>query len=471
MMLILFFALPVLLSVLLPRQWVGALVATMAAVWVILCIDLSRVHPGAGDMFGMALLFLLSMLVLGILGLRYVFAWRKRLSDPPGVSQRWSRTYVFGMLALLSAMLLTALVVQLCNAWFHSGWITHLAVAFTGIAWWVLVPMLWRLASLQGVRSRYLAHVVRWVGAVAMILALTWSVQSGQRVAQVAQATAGVQAYCLLSATEQGLQPVTGLLDLSGFSMQAGRGAMRHAQMATGSVQSPVWHYWSYRKAAFESELLGGVLTCEPQTDYAAKVPWLATGDTLHAGVHGRDTVFWLAGGQWRIPYDYMGRGSDKPVRMHFYANGKDFGPSQELLVRSGPQPWSQIALMVNVTLCAPGKIHDWYQPGNAHTQVRTLSTAYGLDKQEVVISANQVPRIQYLEKDANGTPTTWIACDGPNASCHHAYVRDGMRVEFMHPMADLPDWRNRQDALWHRIQSFAITWPVTATRNCTPRS
>lgn len=470
MPLILFFAIPVLLSVLVPRQWVGALVATLAAVWVILCIDFSRVHGGPGDMLGMALLSMLAMLVLGVLWLRHVLAWSNSPADSPGPSQRWARAYMVGLFALVCAVLLTALVVQLFNGWFQSAWLTHLVVAFAAIFWWMLPPIVWRAASMQAEGSFHLAQVVRWVGAVAMALALAWSVQSGQRVAQVAQASAGGQAYCLLSATEQGLQPVTGLLDLSGFSMQAGRGAVRHAQMATGSVQSPVWRYWSYRKAAFESDFMGGVLTCAPQTDYAAKLPWLAADDTLRASVHGRDTVFWLAGGQWRIPSAYVGRGSTYPDRVHFYAHGKDFGPPQEPLVRSGPQPWSLIELTVNVTLCAPEKIHNWYQSGNAHNQVRTLSTAYGLDQQEVVTTANQVPRIQYLEKDANGTPTTWIACDGPNAGCRHAYVRDGMRVEFMHPIADLPSWKHLQDALWQRVQSFAVTWPDTARRNCTPR-
>jgi hypothetical protein len=469
MLLILFFAIPVLLSVLVPRQWVGALVATLAAVWVILFIDLGRVHAGPADMFGMALVVLLTMLVLGIVGLRYVFAWRTRPADLPGLSQRWARAYVVGLFALVCAVLLTALVVQLFNGWFQSAWLTHLAVAVTAIAWWVLSLIVWRGASMQAAGSLHLAQVVRWVGAVAMVLALAWSMQSVQRVVQVAQASAGGQAYCLLSATEQGLQPVTGLLDLSGFAMQAGRGAMRHAQMATGSVQSPQWRYWSYREAAFESDFMGGVLTCEPQTDYAAKLAWFAADDTLRASVHGRDTAFWLAGGHWEIPYGYLGRGSAYPDRVHFYAHGNDFAPPQAPLARSGPQTWSQIAAHVDVTMCAPEKIHDWYQPGNTFNQVRTLSTAYGLDKQEVVSTANQVPRIQYVEKDAHGGPVTWLACDGPDANCTHAFVRDGMRVKFMHRFTELPQWRQLQDALWQRIQSFAVTWPETAVRNCTP--
>jgi len=402
----------------------------------------------------MFLLTALMQLMLLILGLRYLFAWRKKPLDVSGRSHRWARVYLYGLAALVGAVLLAAVLVKVCNALFHSGLITHGAVVVLAVGWWVLGR-----------------KVVRWVGAVAIVLALAWSVYSAQRVAHAAQVAAGGQAYCLLSATEDGLQPASSMLDLAGFSLQAGRGAMRHAQLATGTVQAPVWSYWSYREAGFVSESLGGVLTCVPQADNAAKLPWWGKRPVSGVGAQSPDSVFWLAGGQWRIPQGYAGQAGDKPASLQFYAHGKDFGPPPGPLVRHGPQPWAQIAQTVTVTLCAPEKIHPWYQPGDAQNQVRTVNTVHGLDLQEIVTAANEVPRMQFVEKDAaSGTPVTWMACDGPQASCHHAFVRDGMRVEFMQAAADLPQWKNLQDALWHRIQSFATTWPDTALRQCAPR-
>ena len=430
-------------------------------------------HTRAGDMFGMALLSLLMVVMLVILGLRYLMNWHQTQSDPSLADQRRVRAYMWGLVALVSAVLLTAVVVQLCNAWWRTGWLTHLAVAIFALARWVVLPMGWRDKSLQSVWSLHPANVVRWVGSLAMVLALTWSLQSGQRVAQAAQEAAGGQAYCLLYATEDGLQLAISLLDMAGFSMQAGLGAMRHAQMATGNTQAPVWYYWSYRHASFVPERLGGVLLCDLQTDYTVKLPWLTDSRWLNDCTQSRpshqshDTQFWLAGGQWRIPYDFIGSASDKPARISFYAHGKDFGPPQGALVRSGAQSWTQIAQNVSVTLCTPEKIHDWYRPGDAKHQVRTLDVAYGLARQETLTAANQVPRIQYVEMGTSGAPMTWIACDGPNASCHHAYMRDGLRIQFMHAAADLPDWKNLQNALWHRVRSFAVTWPETATRSC----
>ncbi len=454
MLLILFFGLPILLSVLVPRLWAAPLLATLAVVWGVLSIDVSRMHGGAADVMGMFLLTALMQLMLLILGLRYVFAWRKQPLDVSGRSYRWARVYLYGVAGLVGAVLLAAVLVKVCNALFQSGLITHSAVVVLAVGLWVL--------------SR---NVVRWVGVVAIVLALAWSVYSAQRVAHAAQVAAGGQAYCLLSATEDGLQPVSSMLDLAGFAMQAGRGAMRHAQLATGTVQAPVWSYWSYREAGFVSESLGGVLTCVPQADYAAKLPWWGKRTGSGVGAQNPDSVFGLAGGQWRIPQGYAGQAGDKPASLQFYAHGKDFGPPPGLLVRNGPQPWAQIAQTVTVTLCAPEKIHPWYQPGDAQNQVRTVNTVHGLDLQEIVTAANEVPRMQYVEKHAaSGTPVTWMACDGPQASCHHAFVRDGMRVEFMQAAADLPQWKNLQDALWHRIQSFATTWPDTALRQCAPR-
>jgi len=470
MQIVLFFGLPVLLSVLVPRRWAGALLVTLALVWSVLFLDFSRVNAGFGDVFGMGLLSLLMVEMLVILGLRCGAHRHQTQLNPSGADQRGVRAYMWGLLALVSAVLLTTVVVQLSNAWWRTGWLTHLAVAICALAWWVVFPKVWRDKSLQTVWCLHPANVVRWVGVLVMALAVAWSWQSGQRVAQAAQEAAGGQAYCLLSATEDGLQPVTSVLDMAGFSMQAGRGAMRHAQMAIGSTQSPVWHYWSYRKASFVAEPMGGVLTCDLQTDYAARLPWVGGSRLLNSSNQSHqndDTQFWLAGGQWRLPHEFIGHASDKPARISFYAHGKDFGPPQGALVRSGPQSWAQIAQNVSVTLCTPEKIHDWYQPGDAKHQVRTLDVAYGLARQETLTSANQVPRIEYVEMGTSGAPLTWIACDGPHASCRHAYVRDGMRIQFMHAAAELPDWKNLQDALWHRVRSFAVTWPEAATRSC----
>nr|WP_315491780.1 hypothetical protein [uncultured Rhodoferax sp.] len=467
MFLILFVGLPVLVSVLVPRPWVRAFAATLCLVWLVMGIDFSRTRGGNAEMMGMVLLSALIQLMLLVLGLRYLFAWRKKPPVLFGWSYRWAQTYMVGLAALVGAVLLMALWVQVCNAVFQSGLLTHFAVAVLMLAWWVLLPRLWRGSLSDAVGSLHPANVSRWVGAAVMLAALTWSMVSAQRVAQAAQVAAQGQAYCLLSATESGLQPVTRLLDLAGFSLQAGRGAMRHGQLATGSVHAPFWAYWSYRESGFVTDAMGGVLTCDLQPHYAAKLPWWTSDHAVQASAASRESNFWLAGVQWRIPQAYKAQASDKPASLDFYASSKDFGPPTGTLVRSGPQPWSQIAQSVNVTLCAPKKIHPRYELGDAQNQVRTVSVNQGLAKQEIVTAANQVPRYQYVEQDAKGAPVTWLACDGPDASCNHAFVREGMYIRFVHAAADVPNWKSLQDALWQRIRTFAVTWPDAAMRQC----
>jgi hypothetical protein len=406
--------------------------------------------------------------MLVVLALRQMFTSGRKLPNPTLTNQRWPRAYVAGLLALAGALVLTAVLVQLCNTWWHTAWLTHLVVVVVALLVGVLIPLAWPQAPpLLSVWQLHPANVVRWICVLTMLLTVAWSLQSGRRVVQAAQQAAGGQAYCLMSATEDGLRPATSVLELAGFSMQAGRGATRHAQMASGSENLLSWRYWSYRQAAFVPEPMGGVLTCDVQPDYAAKLAWFA--ETLLQDAVGQDrgTPFWLAGGHWQIPPTFIGRASDKPASLSFYAHGKDFGPPQGVMVRSGSQSWEQIAQNVSVSLCPTEKIHVWYQPIDARHQVRTISIEHGLDKQEVVTAANQVPSIQYVEKDSNGEPLTWIACSGPNASCHHAFLRDGMNIQFMHAAKDLPDWKQMQDALWHRIRSFAVTWPEPAMRHC----
>lgn len=447
-----FLLLPLLLAALTPRHWVGALVATLAVGWLLVCIDFSSVYGGAADIMAMGVLGLMLSVMLAILALRYLFFWSRK--PAPVVSDAQRRVvggYLRTLFGAVAGVFVTFVLVRLSNAWWGTAWLTHVLVLCLALA------CLWVPIS-----------VARWATAVATLVCLGWSLQSGYRVVQAAEVAAGGQAYCLQAASGEGLRPVTAWMDLTGFAMQANRGAERHAQMATGSVQAPVWRYWSYRKAAFETENRGGVLTCDLRKQYTVALPWLAPASGSPTRLGQRDAEFWLAGGHWRIPYAFLGSASDKPATLEFYAQSKNFGPPQGDMARSGAQSWGQIAQNVNVSLCTPQKIHVWYQPEDARHQVRTLQVAHGLEQQEVLIDANHVPRVQWLEKDAGGTaPRTWIACDGPDASCHHAFVRDGMRIQFMHAAADLPHWKVMQDALWQRFQSFAVTWPTPTARQC----
>lgn len=469
MQVILFFGLPVLVSLLVPRQWMVALLVTVAFAWCVLILDFSRVHAGAGDVMGMGLLLLATLPMLVVLVLRQTFAFGKKLPNPTWATQRGERAYVSGLLAFAGGLVLTAVLVQLCNTWWSAAWLTHLVVVVVALLLWVLIPLAWPHApSMLLMWHLHPANVVRWVGVLTLLVTVAWSLQSGRRVVQAAQQAAGGQAYCLMAATEEGLRPAASVLDLSGFSMQAGRGATRHAQMATGSENQLSWRYWSYRQAVFVTEPLGGVLSCDLQTNFAAKLPWFAETPLQGAVEQDRGTSFWLAGGHWQIPASFIGRASDKPASLSFYAYGKDFGPPQGVMVRSGPQSWDQIAQNVSVALCPTEKIHVLYQPMDARHQVRTVGREHGLDKQEVLTAANQVPSIQYVEPDSRGEAVTWIACNGPNDSCHHAFLRDGMTIQFMHAAKDLPDWQPMQDALWQRVRSFAVSWPQPAMRHCT---
>lgn len=447
-----FMLLPGLLAVLTPRHWVGALLASLGLGWVLVCIDFASVNGGAVDVMGLGLLGMVLMAVLFLLALRYLVFWRR--VPAPAVSnrqQRWISGYLHALLGAVAGALLTVVLVRTSNAWWGTAWLTHLLVLGAAAAClWVPIP------------------VARWSAALTVLVCTAWSLQSAHRVVQAAELEAGGQAYCLQAAGAEGLRPATAWMDLTGFAMQANANAERHAQMATGSARAPVWRYWSYRNAVFETEKRGGVLTCDLRTHYAAALPWLAPAGSAHARVGQPDAEFWLASGHWRIPYAYMGSAQDKPPTLRFFANGTDFGPPQGTLARTGAQSWVQIAQSVSVSLCTPDKIHVAYAAGGPRQQVRTLQVAHGLEQQEVLTDANQVPRVQWLEKAADSTaPRTWIACDGPKASCHHAFMREGLQIQFMHAAADLPKWKALQDGLWQRLRSFAVIWPATAARPC----
>lgn len=450
---------PAALAFVVPRPWLPAYTLGMAYFGGIVWVDSSRVHADFVDALGMAMF---SLLALGAAG-GLVARWSLVASRPARTSEP-SRTGLpaaagWGLLALAPAAAITAMAVSMARAWGASALALHAGVLVVAAAWWLALSQFVPRGLSGSAHWLHPAQVMRASGALAMVLAVAWSLGVAAEVTEAAESAAEGAPYCIEVPGPDGLRPARSRFDLSGFQLQAGKSSIRHAVLAVGSPRSPRWFYWSYRKEAFFPEFLGGVLRCEPVVAHARTLAWLssAPADPVDA--------FWLAGGRWRIPAEWHPAMGDAPPRILVRLQGRRFEPLTD--TRIDPRSWDFIRQTVTVTLCTPERLHSWHVPHeDVNYRLRTVGLEHRLVQQEV-LSRGGPPRIQQLHPDA-AAATTWIQCDGD--WCRHAFQREGRVVDFMHPASDLPIWEDLESALWQRVKGLALEWPTAPARFCDAR-
>jgi len=460
---------PLAFALLIPRLWLVPCSVLVLLAFTVLWIDEQRMQCGScgGPFSGLGFAFLAIALAGFIVGavVRALIAFFKPAKTFSPGEVRATNLLTWALVSATMAVLTTGLAVVLLNKMFDSGWVTHLGICLLALAWFFGAPVIWRKGN--GAESVWysLLHpggVFRWAGAIAMFFLLAWSVRTVAAAQEAAELAADGRPYCLTISTETGQRPARTFWDLSGFSMQADRGgSSRHAALVTGDVRTPAWFYWSYRRGAFVLDFLGWPVTCEPQSNFAKNLPAMQP-------VRAVDTAasFWLGRGQWHIPAGYRGSGGDRPPVLYFYARGRDFEP---LPLRTGKLVYDMEMSNseVRVTLCDLERLHAWQAQNDSNHKVEPAGMEAGLEKQSVDSRGWSSRQFQFLGRDKTGRVSTWLHCYQGGNVCRHAFRRDGVVVEFQQPLAEFAQWKASQDAVWKRVQSFAVIWPDAEPERC----
>lgn len=435
-MFLLLLLVPLVLTALMPRRWLGPWFATLVLGFTLCWLDFSRVNARAADMFGMGFLMLMLSAVLAVGGVRWAIAAISRKVPAPAADLHVVHLYYAALGGPVAAALLLAAALHVVDRLWLGALALHVGAGAVAAGWWWAIPRVWRPPAVpHHVQARTMFRIT---GLAAMAVAVVWSMASSQRTLDAAQQQAQGRPYCLLSSSPHGMQPVGSRLDLSGFAARAGRGSNRHARMAVGPVDQPQWRYWSYRQSAWQADALPGVLTCQPVPDFAQSLPWWAPEPTRTDAMR-----FWMAGVAWSVPWVHLPTTyGDMPAFQYVPAPG--ISPSQAGWVR------------VNVRPCGRGPIHPWYLAPGAGDQLRILRSAQGLEQQELVTSRRAMPHVQWVGRDAAGEVTAWMQCHAASGTCHHAFKRDGIVVDFTHPETALPAWQRLEEEYWAQLRGFA---------------
>ena len=450
---VLFFALPWVL----PPRWLPACGVTVVYGAICIAIDENRAQCATCGSFGSSLAWAFLMLTGSGFFIGFVARLVSVNSSEEGKTTAGPSAFSSGATIALAAVGFACsavwLVVVTTKIWFDDGLWTH-GVVVVLIFGWVALGRI----NLEK-RERQAMRIFSGVGAVTTLCALAWSVQVSPQVIAAAEQAATDEPYCLLTSGRMGLRQVRSRFDLSGFVMQSGPISQRHATLAVGENRAPHWHYWSYRKEAFQPEFLGGVLTCDLQRNAAKDLGW------FQARTESDGQQFWLAGGRWHIPAQYRGGAGDRPPVVRFYANGLDFGPlpvsARKLNINS------EINAQVSVTLCELDKLHVWQAKTDINYTVEPAGMEADLEKQSVQSRGSSRKEFQYVGRNETGRISTWLLCQEGSDMCRHAFRREGVVVEFQHPRDQFVNWKDTQNAVWKRFKSFAVVWPDTGPQRC----
>jgi hypothetical protein len=458
---------PLAIALVIPRLWLVPCTFLVLLAFTVLWVQEQRMQclSCGGPFSGMGLVFLVIAAAGFLIGIaiRAVIAFFRPVGKVSPWNARAANLLTWALLSATLAVLATGLGVVLLNRMWDSGWGAHLGICLLALAWFFWTPFIWRIdgGAKPARHSRlHAGNVFRWIGALTMFLLLAWSVRSIEVVQDAAELAAADRPYCVNTSTEYGLRPARTLWDLSGFSMQADRGSLRHAALVIGDVRAPEWLYWSYRGGAFEPDFMGGPVTCEPQPGFAKNLPAMQPVQAIDSGAS-----FWLARGQWHIPADYRGGGRDRPPVLAFHAQGEDFQPLPALPLK--PAVMDLIQSEVSVTLCDLEMLHVWQAETDSNHKVKPAGMEAGLEKQSVESRGSSRKEFQYVGRDKTGRISTWLLCHEGGDICRHAFRREGMVVEFQYSRSRFTQWREMQDLAWKRFKSFAVVWPDTGPQSC----
>lgn len=275
-------------------------------------------------------------------------------------------------------------------------------------------------------------------------------------VAREAAELAGDEPYCLQVASGRSPYRQAGtLLDLSALTMK-GRFSRFHALLVVGDPASGAVYNWSYRRLGFEelpaSRNRGGfqfVLNCEPQTDFAARLPLVIPDVTGWTPVH-------FAGRQYRIPSEFQPRSDGVYARnLVIGAMAPDFRASADA-PDSGP---NVLHRLVFVSLKPWPGIHDWVILDEGEEIVSEENWA-GLVKQTISRPDPYSNRVRFVARDGEGVYQAVInGCQRTTAEnpslCQHRVQRGEALFTFYHSPDDLEDWQALQGRLFALFDSF----------------
>ena len=221
-MFLLLLLLPLVLTALMPKRWLGPWFATLVFGLTLCWLDFSRVNARAADMFGMGFLMLMFSAVLVVGGVRWALTAIFRKAPDPVTDLHAVHLYYAALGGPFLAAVLLVATLQVADVLGAGALALHLGAVAAGVAWWWALPRVWRLPAAP--RRVQVRSVFRVAGLVYMAGAVAWSLASSQSKLEAAQQAAQGQPYCLLSASPHGLQPVVSRLDLTGFAARVGRG-------------------------------------------------------------------------------------------------------------------------------------------------------------------------------------------------------------------------------------------------------
>ncbi|UUZ75933.1 hypothetical protein LP414_31245 [Polaromonas sp. P1(28)-13] len=221
---------PLVVSLIIPRVWLvpyGLLIFFgIAYLWFDESWAQCAACGGPGSALGVAFFalavvgFVIGMFVRGLI------AFHKAVPAPSALQARWATAAIWALLSGAFALFATALAVIFLNRVFDSGLLTHLGICLLALAWFCWAPIFWREdGGIKTVRHAMLhpCSVVRWTGAVVIVLLMAWSVRTISFTIDAAESVADGRPYCINTSTAKGLRRARTYWDLSGFLMQADR--------------------------------------------------------------------------------------------------------------------------------------------------------------------------------------------------------------------------------------------------------
>lgn len=294
-------------------------------------------------------------------------------------------------------------------------------------------------------------HAARVLAIALAVASLAYSLQVSIRLRGEAARLAGGQPWCLQVASHRTdvddparYRPVRGFGDTLGLWMH-GRGAYHHAVLVVGHLPAARTFHWSYWKNRFVEGSYGWPqhpVACTPMHDYLRRARSMPLPENRE---------FWFLGTRYSIPPAYrvsLTWPSTAPGLM-FAARAPDFAPSRE---------WCEGRLCNFVSVHAAGDAPQALfdsMAGDGRYDVVERGQRFGLDYR--LADDRRGTRWRFhVARDAEGNETTAISCfESDRSQCGHSFVRGRWRFRFHHMPADLDHWRQMQDRVAERVESF----------------
>jgi hypothetical protein len=471
--LLVWLAVPVVLTLIVPRRHFAHYLGWLGMLAVVVLLDLARPQDGgAGYALWLGVLYLAALATGGAVVVRLVaFALlepRRRGAADASREGVGGTSSAMTCLQLACAGVLTALVVLWILAGaiqgFRPAWVVHAIVL--GLAAGACAVAL-RKPALSAQAARNVAGLRLWAGALggALALAAAASAVYPVVVARQAEAVAGAAPYCIQTAEWRGTeyQPARTWLDLSGLTMQAKANyrssiyLQHHAILVVGEVERPRLFHWSHRRRSFIEGVFnepgyGPALYCVPQHGFVQHLP------TMLGGTNREPLYVRLAGRAYRIPLAYHPKvsGGDN-TSLWLAAVAPDFallGPSWGHLTRT-----ERLYRSVFIDFRPEGWF-DALTGISSDEVVEERGEAFGL-RVRAVSHRGSSARIEYYAPGSGERPRTLVSCWRQTAAnplpCQHWFVHRGWMFTFRHRLSDLPSWRPMQQRLIGLLESFVV--------------